>query len=83
MALRGKYSLLITDILSGGVKPEAMRSRRDSLQDEYRTVSELSPQTSSVDYTTAQSQLGLTGGDSEQYTWSDSEINKFLPNDLR
>ncbi len=81
MSLRGRYLSLITDIISDDVKPEIIRSRRDALQDEYQTISDLSPQTAAEDYITAQARLGLTGND-EQYTWSDGEINRFLPQEL-
>jgi len=81
MSLRGRYQSLMADIISGNVKAEVILSRRNSLQDEYQTVSDLAPQTSGDDYDTAQSRLGLTGDD-EQYTWSDQEIDRFLPRDL-
>lgn len=83
MSLRGKYTLLITDIVANSIKPDVIRSRRDALQEEYQIIAEMSPQTTSSDYDTAQSRLGLIGGSSEQYTWSDDEIDRFLPSDLK
>jgi hypothetical protein len=83
MSLRGKYLSLITDILSDSVSLKVVQAKRDALQDEYQTVSDLSPQTTEEDYVVAQSRLGLTGGSEEQYTWSDEEIDRFLPKTLR
>jgi hypothetical protein len=83
MSLRARYKSLITDVMNGSVSKREIGHRRDELQDEYQSISDLAPQTDYEDYKMAQSKLGLLGGDSEQYTWSDDEIDKFLPEHLR
>ena len=82
MALRDRYLTLISDFSSKGINKDAYKSRRDHLLNQYEVVSKLSPQTEYEDYLQAQKSLGLTGND-EQYTWSDAEIDRFLPKQLR
>ncbi len=82
MSVRDKYRALISDIMSAELGDQTIRARRDSLQEEYQSISDLSPQTESVDYDLAQLRLGLLAKD-EQFTWSDKEIDRFLPEELR
>jgi hypothetical protein len=59
-------------------------SRRDALQSEYQIICDLSPQTSPEDYREAQKKLNKRGVvDGEELTWSDEEIDRFLPKELR
>ena len=59
-------------------------TRRDSLQNQYQVICDLSPQTSGVEYTEAQKRLNKRGAVSgEEFTWSDEEIDWFLPENLR
>ncbi|OGL22464.1 hypothetical protein A2707_04020 [Candidatus Saccharibacteria bacterium RIFCSPHIGHO2_01_FULL_45_15] len=81
MTLRDQYPSLISDVSSGLLAADEYKSRRDHLSTQYEVVSKLSPQTDYTDYLRAQKSLGLTGDD-EQYTWSDTEINRFLPKEL-
>lgn len=84
MQLRDKYRALIADIMNGREPHEALLSRRDLLQAEYQVISDLSPQTSMIEYEEAQRRLNKAGVvESEQFTWSDAEIDRFLPEDLR
>ena len=46
-------------------------------------IGKYSPATSSGDYINAQRGLGLGNSEGEEFTWSDEEINKFLPSSLR
>jgi hypothetical protein len=58
-------------------------TKRDLLQEQYQIIASLSPQTNSDDYQKAQKTLlGKTVSD-EEFTWSDSEIDRFLPRELR
>lgn len=82
MSLRDKYRTLVADIMSEELGDQSIKNKRDSLQDEYQSISDLSPQTDSIDYEEAQERLGLVAKD-EQFTWSDKEIDRFLPEDLR
>lgn len=81
MALRDQYLSLISDLSTDQLNVDDYRMRRDHLMAQYEVVSKLSPQTEYADYLRAQKSLGLTGND-EQYTWSDTEINRFLPKEL-
>lgn len=83
MQLRDKYRGLIVDIMNEKISQDAIIERRNSLQVEYQVISDLAPQTGTKEYAEAQKRLhtaGATGG--EQYTWSDSEIDQFLPQNL-
>jgi hypothetical protein len=81
MSLRDRYKNLLADIVDGTKNKHELLACRDALQVEYQTVSDMSPITSSNDYDQAQESLGLDGK-GEQYTWSDKEINRFLPKEL-
>lgn len=84
MQLRDKYRALIADIMNKQEPNEALISRRDSLQAEYQVISDLAPQTGTKEYIEAQKRLhtaNVSGG--EHYTWSDAEIDQFLPENLR
>lgn len=84
MQLRDKYRALITDIMNEREPRKKLISRRDLLQSEYQVISDLSPQTGQKEYKKAQQRLhttGATGG--EHFTWSDKEIDQFLPEHLR
>lgn len=83
MQLRDKYRGLIVDIMNEKISQDAIIQHRNSLQAEYQVISDLAPQTGTKEYAEAQKRLhtaGATGG--EQYTWSDSEIDQFLPQNL-
>ena len=84
MQLRDRYRSLIVDIMNGGLSSEEMASRRDLLQTEYQVISDLSPQTGMKEYDEAQRRLNKKGVvKNEQFTWSDEEIDRFLPETLR
>lgn len=75
--LRERYCNLLTDIRCG-VAEEAVASRRDELTDELKAVYEHAPNTSSKAYRKAQDALKVK----EDMTFSDAEIDKFLPKEL-
>ncbi len=84
LGLRDNYRLLITDIMNGNITKKELIARRDSLQNEYRIICELAPPTGKDEYNEAQKRLtkrGLVQG--EEFTWSDEEIDRFLPEELR
>lgn len=82
MRLRDKYKNFIVDIYNE-IEVQETVTRRDLLQEQYQFISDSAPQTNGEDYTKAQkSLLGKTNSD-EEYTWSDEEIDRFLPNELR
>jgi hypothetical protein len=56
-------------------------ARRNALQQEYQSISDLSPSTGEDEYVKAQKLLGLNGS-GEQFTWTDKEIDRFLPEEL-
>lgn len=81
LGLRDKYKNFVVDVMND-LENEKIISKRDLLQEQYQIISSLSPQTIYVDYEKAQLDLlGKTNKD-EQFTWSDAEINRFLPKDL-
>lgn len=84
MGLRDAYRSLITDVMNESISVNEMVARRDLLQREYQIISDLAPQTDSKEYTEAQKRLNKRGSVSgEEFTWSDDEIDWFLPETLR
>jgi len=84
MGLRDCYRSLIADIMNKNIATEIILSKRDLLQHEYQVISELSPQTGSKEYAEAQKRLNKRGAvQGEEFTWSDEEIDRFLPETLR
>lgn len=84
MGLRDAYRALITDIMNESISTAEVVARRDLLQREYQIISDLAPQTGSKEYTEAQKRLNKRGAVSgEEFTWSDEEIDWFLPESLR
>lgn len=84
MALRDRYRLLIADVMNSRSSKKELLIRRDNLQHEYQSISDLSPNTGKSEFDSAQLALnkeGIVKG--EQYTWSDEEIDHFLPEELR
>ena len=84
MGLRDKYRELITDIMNNDIAKSEIKSRRDTLQTEYQVISDLAPQTGRKEYEDAQKRLNKRGiVEGEDFTWSDEEIDRFLPDKLR
>ena len=84
MQLRDKYRSLIVDIMNDTISEQSLISKRDLLQSEYQVISDLSPQTGGNEYEEAQKRLNMRGVvKSEQFTWSDEEVDRFLPEELR
>lgn len=84
MALRDNYRSLITDIMNEQIDSNGIIVKRDSLQYQYQVICDLAPQTGSAEYTEAQMRLNKRGAVAgEEFTWSDEEIDWFLPANLR
>jgi hypothetical protein len=77
--IRESYLSLITDIRAHGVPAEAVRRRRDALQEALGEVYAAAPRTTVSSYADASSALK----DREELTFSVEEIDKFLPAPLR
>lgn len=84
LGLRDSYRALIADIMNGKITKKELIARRDLLQKEYQIICELAPQTGNREYSEAQKRLNKRGVVSgEEFTWSDEEIDWFLPEEFR
>lgn len=84
MGLRDEYRSLIADVMNSSISIKDTMARRNHLQREYQVICDLSPQTGSKEYIEAQKRLNRRGEvEGEQFTWSDEEIDRFLPEKLR
>ena len=81
--LRDKYKNFISDIVNQNLSKNQFILIRDTLQSEYQIINKLSFQTNRDDYTETQRRLKTSWNNDEDFTWSDREINKFLPKELR
>jgi hypothetical protein len=85
LGLRDAYRALIADIMNENIVKKEVIARRDVLQREYQIICELAPQTGYGEYLGAQMKLNKrdTIVEGEEFTWSDEEINRFLPSELK
>lgn len=81
--LRDSYLLLIEEIASNKSDISELRNRSNEYQKQYSSIGKYSPTTTYADYQAAQKSLGLEGNSNEEFTWSDEEINRFLPQRMR
>jgi hypothetical protein len=59
-------------------------NKREKLKEEYKFICEIAPQTNRKEYYEAQKRLNKEiKNDGEDFTWSDEEIDHFLPEALR
>ncbi|MBU9813407.1 SLATT domain-containing protein [Rahnella sp. C60] len=77
--IREEYLSLLTDIRVGDVSLETIRERRDNLVKELHAVYAGAPGTNYKAYTAAQKALQ----ELEDMTFSDNEIDAFLPKELK
>jgi hypothetical protein len=77
--IRESYFSLLTDLKSGYISYDAAMAKRDTLQQELLTIYEAAPRTTPKAYTLAQKSLKI----SEDLTFSDEEIDHFLPAPLK
>jgi len=77
--IREDYLSLLTDIRAGTADASLIQVKRDALQSELETVYSSAPATFNKAYKKAQEALQI----SEDFTFNDGEIDKFLPEPLR
>lgn len=77
--VREAYLSLLTDIQSRSITIDAVRTKRDALQEELAEIYREAPRTTKVGYEDARK--GLRSN--EELTFSDEEIDIFLPDPLR
>lgn len=77
--IREKYLSLLSDLRSGFLSPEDARGQRDTLLEQLGAVYAGAPNTNARAYREAQNALQ----NMEELTFSDSEIDAFLPRALR
>ena len=82
LELRDKYKNFIVDIMNG-LDEKQIIIKRDLLQEQYQIISSLSTQTNYKDYQKAQIALLGKNVSDEEFTWSDQEIDRFFPKELR
>lgn len=77
--VRESYLSLLTDLKAGAVTYQVASERRDELQKKLSVIYKAAPQTDAKAYAAAQDALKLN----EEFTFSDAEIDCFLPPALR
>ncbi len=77
--IREKYLSLLTDLKANLLTPEFIIEKRNELQEDLSKTYKGSPRTFSKAYMEAQKALQIN----DELTFTDEEIDKFLPNVLR
>lgn len=77
--IREKYINLMADIINGRLSDESTVSKRNQLIEELKLVYKFAPETDSKSYNRARKALKIN----EESTFSDEEIDQFLPEELR
>lgn len=77
--IREKYINLMADIIKGKLSDELIMSKRDQLIEELKLIYKFAPQTNSKAYERARIALKIK----EELTFSDDELDQFLPNELQ
>lgn len=78
LVIRNQHVHLMADIKEGLLTADQVRSRRDELEKEFTDAVAVAPDTSPRAYRKAQKALQVD----EDMTFSDEELNAFLPNAL-
>lgn len=81
--LRDQFMSLIEEVMSGSKSETELRMEFQNHQNTYSLIGKSSPTTMGNDFSNAQSGLGIGGNLDEDFTWSDTEIDRFLPVALR
>ncbi len=76
--IRERYLCLMTDIISGSISKAEVILRRDSLINDLDLIYKSAPATSNKAYEKAREALQIN----EEFTFTDEELNKFLPTEL-
>ena len=77
--VRESYLSLLSDIKSNAISIDQAKDRRDALQEELFEIYKQAPRTDNKSFKKASKWLK----DSQEFTFSDEEIDKFLPEVLR
>lgn len=77
--VRESYLSLLTDLQGGQVDLAQIRTQRDQLQEDLKSIYQAAPRTIPKAYSEAQKALQLK----EDLTFTDAEIDNMLPTDLR
>ena len=77
--VREKYVNLMADILGEIINDDTMTTRRNNLIEELNLIYKFAPTTSTKAYKKAQEALKIN----EELTFSEEEIDQFLPNELK
>jgi len=77
--IREKYVNLMADIINGRISDDTIITRRNEIIEELKLIYKFAPITSSKAYKKAQVALKIN----EELTFSDDEIDQFLPNELK
>jgi len=77
--IREKYVNLMADLINEKIDNEIIISRRDALIEQLKMIYKFAPITTTKAYKKAQKALKIN----EELTFSDKEINQFLPEKLR
>ncbi|MFE5672762.1 SLATT domain-containing protein [Agromyces sp. NPDC056523] len=78
LGIRDELQLLLSDLSDNAVDPDSARARRNRLADDAQYAYELAPDTSPRSYRAASKALQVD----EDMTFSDEELNHFLPKAL-
>lgn len=84
-SIRETYTSLLTDIKIGSLTVDEIKVKRDELQKSLDEVYQNAPRTNSKAYEAASKALNKDGviNTGEEFTFTDEEIDRFLPLDLR
>lgn len=77
--IRERYVNLIADIISEKISEDTIISRRNEIIEELKLIYKFAPITSQRAYKKAQEALKIN----EELTFSDSEVDQFLPSELK
>jgi hypothetical protein len=77
--IREKYINLMADIINGRISDDTIITRRNEVIEELKLIYKFAPTTSSGAYKKAQKALKIN----EELTFSDNEIDQFLPSELK
>lgn len=77
--VREKYVNLMADIVGEKINDDTMTTRRNNLIEELKLIYKFAPTTSTKAYKKAQEALKIN----EELTFSDEEIDQFLPDELK
>lgn len=83
--IRESYISLIADIKANSLTIQEIKNRRNELQESLNIIYQNAPRTNSKAYLLASKALNTNGEvkQGEEMTFSDQEIDRFLPEDLR